>query len=178
MESPAKLLSEIEQLRCELKSEFQNSALLKESSQKLKQVSVCMRACMHVRTCTCTFIHSSFLLSSPFLFLFLLSFFFSLLSLSPSPPLSFSPSFLLPLFPSPPLSSPSLLQDLLVKESVVERLESKNKELSTERDRVESDLLMAQDELEKQNKMASDLERANTDLKSRIERGREGNNHA
>ena len=33
---------------------------------------------------------------------------------------------------------------------------------------------MAQDELEKQNKMASDLERANTDLKSRIERGREG----
>ena len=51
---------------------------------------------------------------------------------------------------------------------------------------------MAQDELEKQKKMASDLERANTDLKSRIERGRggkeggegrreggrEGNNHA
>lgn len=164
MESPAKLLSEIEQLRCELKSEFQNSALLKESSQKLKQVSVCMRACMHACAYMYMYIHS-------FLFSLVLSFPLSLLivflSLS-SLPLSFSPSLLLPLFPSPPLSSPSLLQDLLVKESVVERLESKNKELSTERDRVESDLLMAQDELEKQNKMASDLERANTDLKSRI----------
>ena len=119
---------------------------------------------MHVHVHSFIPLFSRPLLSSLSSYCLSFSLFFSpSLLLSPSPPLSFSLSLL-------SLSS----QDLLVKESVVERLESKNKELSTERDRVESDLLMAQDELEKQKKMTSDLERANADLKSRIERGREG----
>uniref|UniRef100_A0A1X7V8G1 non-specific serine/threonine protein kinase n=1 Tax=Amphimedon queenslandica TaxID=400682 RepID=A0A1X7V8G1_AMPQE len=91
-ESPSKLLTEIEQLKCELKSEFQNSASLKEATQKLKQ-------------------------------------------------------------------------ELLVKESVIDHLESRSKELSVERDRIDSDMITVQDELEKQHKLTAKLKTSNEELK-------------
>ena len=40
VESPTKLLSEIEQLRTQLKAEAQTTSMLKETSRKLKKVSL------------------------------------------------------------------------------------------------------------------------------------------
>lgn len=57
-------------------------------------------------------------------------------------------------------------KDLSVQESVVSRLEERNKLLGEERDKIERDMVTVQADLDKQTKQVSELENLNNKLQS------------